>query len=89
VNLKPKEIPSGRIKRLNIHGAGDRPEYRIVAKPIKLCWLAENTVLAPSATLAHEVLSKTPRMQVFPLLSSVLPKAFPVKASDLSLMWFL
>jgi hypothetical protein len=26
-------------------------------------------------------------MQVLPLLSSVLPKAFPIKASDYSLMW--
>jgi hypothetical protein len=32
--LKPTEIPSGRIKRLNIQGAGDRPEYRMVAKLI-------------------------------------------------------
>jgi hypothetical protein len=36
VNLKPTEIPSGRIKRLNIQGAGDRPEYRTVAKLIRL-----------------------------------------------------
>jgi hypothetical protein len=36
VNLKPTEIPSGRIKRLNIHGAGDRPEYFMVAKLIRI-----------------------------------------------------
>jgi hypothetical protein len=38
---------------------------------------------------AHEVLSKTPQMQVFPLLSSVLPKAFPIKASDYTSMWIV